>query len=267
MQKDIRVLIVEDDPYARDLMSLLLTRDWRTQVIAEVGSMDDLKGFLLGKDERIDLMIVDTEYPKGPEWPFDIAEMANMNNNPPTILFTGTRGDQDIVRRLLANDFGGYIIKGEILYALATAVSFAAAGFQVITPGVLRLIPRNALPSGVLMLDGRKFATGLTRRERELVRLGIIFNLSIRDIADELVLSAGWVSEIVSTIYRKLGMREILAGEVPLEDVFQDEAVLTRCKQIMARGNPDKEQGTLRKAPWMATLAFHLLTQPESDEF
>ena len=46
MQKDIRVLIVEDDPYARDLMALLLTRDWRTQVIGELGKKEEVIDFL-----------------------------------------------------------------------------------------------------------------------------------------------------------------------------------------------------------------------------
>ena len=42
MPKDIRVLIVEDDPYARDMMSLGLTRDWRTRVVGEVPNKGDL---------------------------------------------------------------------------------------------------------------------------------------------------------------------------------------------------------------------------------
>ena len=39
MAKDIQVLIIEDDPYARDLMTLLLTRDWRTHVIGEIADL------------------------------------------------------------------------------------------------------------------------------------------------------------------------------------------------------------------------------------
>jgi hypothetical protein len=39
MQKELNVIIVEDDPYARDFMSMLLRRDWRTQVVGEFSSL------------------------------------------------------------------------------------------------------------------------------------------------------------------------------------------------------------------------------------
>jgi len=57
MQKELNVIIVEDDPYARDFMSMLLRRDWRTRVVGEfislsekeivvktIKSLDDLTG-------------------------------------------------------------------------------------------------------------------------------------------------------------------------------------------------------------------------------
>jgi DNA-binding NarL/FixJ family response regulator len=266
MQKDIRVLIVEDDPYARDLMALLLTRDWRTQVVGEVGRTIEVSTFLDEVDRPVDLIILDTEYPGGENWLFEITERIQSLPNPPKILYTATRADGDLIRRLSSIGFGGYILKGEILYALATAVRQAYIGKVVITPGVLRAIPRRAFPVDTVLMDGRKSSTGLTEREIDLVRLGIIFNLALRDIADELVLSPGWVSEIVSTIYKKLGMREILSGELPLDAYFEDEAVLARTRQILTRGPGTNGDRKIRKAPWMATLAFHLLTQPEVDE-
>ncbi len=266
MKKDIRVLIVEDDAYARDLMALLLTRDWRTQVVGEVGRVDELETYIRELQGPVDLIILDTENPRGPNWPFDLTEKLRGLPRSPVILYTATRADAEIVARLTRIGFGGYVLKGEIHYGLATAARLAYMGETVVTPGVLQVVPRRVLAPGTIVLDGRKLGTELTDRESELVRLGIIFNLALRDISDELVLSSGWVSEIVSTIYKKLGMREILTGETPLEVVFEDEAILSRSRQILARGQKQGGQATLRKAPWMATLAFHLLTQPRRDE-
>jgi DNA-binding NarL/FixJ family response regulator len=266
MTKDIRVLIVEDDPYARDLMALLLTRDWRTQVVGEVGTQEDVGPFLTEPEHRVDLILLDTEKPKDPDWPFSIAEFVRGVPEPPTMLFTATTPNLQVIRRLLREGLGSYILKGDILYALASAVAQAAAGRLVITPRVRDAAPRRTFPYGTLVLDGRRPATGLTERERELVRLGIIFNLSIRDIADELVISSGWVSEIMSTVYKKLGMREILAGETPLESYFHNPAVVGRYGKILKRYPGRAESGKIRKAPWMATLAFHILTRPDRDE-
>jgi len=264
MAKDIRVLIIEDDPYARDLMSLLLTRDWRTRVVGEVASEDELKLFLSDELQTVDVVILDTEIPGEPGLPFRLAAQTKKMPHPPKILYTGTQPKREILEEVMHECCSGYILKQEILYALGAVVAAVRNGSCVISPGIHQMAGRFAFPDQTLILDGRRLTTKFSRRENELIRLGIIFNLAIRDIADELVLGAGWVSEIISTIYRKLGVREILTGEVPLDMYFTDEAVLEHCQTITQRAT--SKTGKLRKAPWMSTLAFHLLTVPEIDE-
>jgi len=263
MYKDIRVLIIEDDPYARDLMSLLLTRDWRTRVIGEVSGEGELEDFLAEEMQKIDVVVIDTEMPGEPGLPFRLAAITQKMPQPPKILYTGTLANHEYLDQISQPDKGGYVLKQEILYSLGTAVALIAKGTCVITPGVFQVAGRFGLPNGTMILDSRKRTTNFTRRENELIRLGIIFNLAIRDIADELVLGSGWVSEIVSGIYKKLGLREILTGEVPLEMYFTDEAVLHHIQQIVRRPKSNQPGEKMRKAPWMSTLAFHMLTVPE----
>ena len=266
MAKDIRVLIYEDDPYARDLMSLLLTRDWRTRVVGEIADQGELSLFLSEEMQKVDVVVLDTEIPGAPDLPAKLAVMTQELETPPRVLYTGTQAKRDILVQVMQNTCSGYILKQEVLYALGTAVTLVDSGTCVVTPGIQQIAGRYALPNGTLVLDGRRLTTNFSRRENELIRLGIIFNLAIRDIADELVLGAGWVSEIISTVYRKLGVREILTGEVPMDMYFTDEAVLQHCQEITKRATSRRADGSLRKAPWMATLAFHLLTVPEISE-
>jgi DNA-binding NarL/FixJ family response regulator len=263
MPKDIRVLIIEDDPYARDLMSLLLTRDWRTRVVGEVVSEDELNDFLSDELQKVDVVIIDTEMPGEPDLPFRLASVTQKLPRPPAILYTGTLTKHEIIDRVCRSENAGYVLKQEILYGLGAAVALVAKGTCVVTPGVFQIAGRYGFPNGTMILDSRKRTTNFTGRENELIRLGIIFNLAIRDIADELVLGAGWVSEIVSGIYKKLGLREILTGEVPLDMYFTDETVLAHIKQISRRSTTDQPGVKMRKAPWMSTLAFHMLTVPD----
>ena len=69
-----------------------------------------------------------------------------------------------------------------------------------------------------------------------------------------------------SGVYKKLGLREILTGEIPLDMYFTDEAVLAHIQQIVRRPKTDQPGEKMRKAPWMSTLAFHMLTMPEITE-
>ena len=266
MAKDIRVLIYEDDPYARDLMSLLLTRDWRTRVVGEVADQGEMGLFLSEEMQKVDVVILDTEIPGAPDLPARLAAMTQELPAPPRILYTGTMANRDILEKVMRASCSGYVLKQEVLYALGAAVTLVDSKTCVVTPGVQKIAGRYALPNGTLVIDGRRLTANFSRRENELIRLGIIFNLAIRDIADELVLGAGWVSEIISTVYRKLGVREILTGEVPLDMYFTDEAVLQHCLEITKRATSNRSDGSLRKAPWMSTLAFHLLTVPEISE-
>jgi len=266
MAKDIRVLIIEDDPYARDLMALLLTRDWRTRVVGEVAGETELTLFLSDEMQTVDVVVIDTEIPGEPGLPFQLAAITQKMPRPPKILYTGTLAKREVLEEVLQAHTNGYILKQEILYALGAAVAAVHKASCVITPGIHQIAGRFAFHDRTLIMDGRRLTTNFSRRENELIRLGIIFNLAIRDIADELVLGAGWVSEIISTIYRKLGVREILTGEVPLDMYFTNEAVLEHCREITNRATSDQPGGKLRKAPWMSTLAFHLLTVPEVNE-
>jgi len=115
-------------------------------------------------------------------------------------------------------------------------------------------------------LDGRPPVANFTHREKDVARLGLLFNLPQRDIADELVVSTDFVAETMSQLYEKLGVHELLSGETPLEQIFDDERLVARFRDILERSECYANGKAGRKAPWMPTIAFHLLTAPEIEK-
>ncbi len=267
MTKDIRVVIVEDDPYSRDFMAMLLARDWRTHVAAVFDSRaeTELKSFLEQPANRVDVLIIDTEVPVDPRQPGRVAQTAQAVKRPPKVLYTCTRPDPAFLEHAFDDHCGGCIVKGEILYALAAAVTATAEGRCVVTPGVQEALSRTNRPKNLLVMDGTTPVARFTPRETDLARLGLLFNLGQRDIADELVVSTDFVSEVMGHIYEKLGLHDILSGETELESFFSDETLLARCRAILANSK-DASGKPLHKAPWLSTIAFHLLTSPSSEE-
>jgi len=269
MPKDIHVLLIEDDLYARDLMSMLLTRDWRTRVVGEAGSESEVERFLRDPMNRVGAIVLDTEVPGDPDWPFRVAGYAQRSGEralgvePPAILCTATRPDPEMIRRVVNGKFAGYLLKREVGYALAAAIALAVKqGKWIITRGAYQLALRERirLPENAVVMDGTKPAANLTAREAEIARLAILFNHPHRDLSDELVIRADQVSKHVSSVYTKLGLDEILNGEISPEVFFQDQLVLQRFQKILDRVGTSK---SVRKTADMATLAFHLLTVPE----
>jgi DNA-binding NarL/FixJ family response regulator len=260
--KSIHVLIVEDDPYARDMMAMLLARDWRTRVVGELHAKQQVQEFFSHLEHRVDVVLMDTEFPERELLPLQIAEMIDRLENSPVTVYMGTHVDAEKIAKLLPHRFGGFLLKAEVLYALATAISQAAAGKIVLSPSAAEAAAGLDLPRQAHVLAGRSLEAEFPQRMSEILRLGLLFNLSQRDIADELVLSQNWVAEAISSAYQRLGLQEILSGEVELEDYFQDKIVLERGKAILQRPARSPKGRRIRKAPWMATLAFHLLTRP-----
>jgi hypothetical protein len=170
-------------------------------------------------------------------------------------VFTCTSPEPHILERILAAKGGGYIAKNEILYALATAITAAAKDQFVITPGVLIIAGRVELPEQTLIMDGTMPVANFTAREKDLTRLGLLFNLAQRDIADDLIISTDFVAEVMGQICEK-----------ELEIFFQDEKLKERCREILEQYAANGSRAG-RKAPGMSTLAFHLLTVPETTEF
>lgn len=266
MAKDIRVLIVEDDLYSRDMMTMLLTRDWRTRVIGELNGHDDVSNFLQQPLQQVDVILIGVETPTDQEWPFLALDLIRTHQNPGVILYAGTRVDQSVLAHASRKGFGGYLLKDEVIYSLASAVVLASKGNCVITPGVKMISNEIDWPLKTLIIDGSQKVANFSKRESEIVHLGILFNLAQRDIADELVIGTDWISEAMSNVYEKLGLREILSGEVPLDLYFDDETILVHCERILERARRNSSSGSLRRAPWMSTLAFHLLTTPKIEE-
>lgn len=261
MKRDIRVMLVEDDLYARDLMGLLLRRDWRTQVVAETGDMAAVAG-LLAKT-KVDLILLDAEHPADPRWAARILDAIKDVKNPPRIILTATSPDAAVLQSLKPAVYTGYLVKGEIAYSLAWAIALAAEGSWVITPGVEALAVKTgfAFPNHPVVLDGVRSVTPFTPREAEIARLAILFNLPRRDLADELTKSPSTIFESVSQVYEKIGLWDILDGEVDPAVYFAGhDLVLRHFKDSLADIWP---QGKGRKGHDKDTLAFHLLTIPE----
>jgi DNA-binding NarL/FixJ family response regulator len=264
MQKEIHVIIVEDDPFARDFMSMLLRRDWRTRVVGEYGSdcAIELHHALRQAARRVDVLLVDTEVPTDEHWPMKVAQITRTLERPPALLYTCTSPLQRTLEHVVETSGGGYISKREILYGLASAVTMAARGHFVMTPGVQMIAGKVRLPERAVVMDGMIPVAQFTPRETDIARMGLLCNLEQRDIADDLVVSTDFVAEVTGKVYEKLGLRDILSGEKPPEDYLQDEALLARFHTLMDQylETPGKKG---RKAPWMSTLAFHLLTVAE----
>lgn len=260
MLENVHVMIVEDDHFASNWMSLLLARDWRTHVSAEAATTADLKARLKSKSQKFHLILLDTEMPGDPYWLKEILAAIAASPNAPAVLLTGTHASEQKLLQCQAVHVRGFILKDEIRFSLAWAVALAMEWQWVLTPGVEAMMERAGLPipRPYAVMDGRNTVRNLTTHELNAARLAFLFSMERRELADELAITEDWSFGLVSKLYEKLGLDGLISGEVePQAYLGAHPTVLEHFEKIVTQARES------RKARDMEALAFHLLTMPE----
>lgn len=260
LSKEILVAILEDDVFACNWMALLMVRDWRTRVVGEFTSRAELIASLNDPKPMFDVLIFDVdmfgEYYKLS----DICQILQSKCQQAKILLTGIRPDPKVLQQVKDERIAGYVLKHEVGYALSWVITFLNEGHWVSTPGVQRLANEinYLLPDNTMILDGRKTILDFTDHEAEVARMAFIFSVGRRDLADELKISEQWSYGLVSELYKKMGLTDIIAGDADLFSYIGESKIIKRkFQEIIDQLGPSK------KARDMETLAFHLLTMPE----
>lgn len=260
MNKDILVAILEDDIFSSNWMSLLMVRDWRTRLIKEFKDRRELCTFLETKGQSFDVLIVDVDQ-FGEDFRVDeICTLLSNNDIKVKLLLTGVLPKASILRQIDDERVCGYVLKGEVGYSLSWIISFVYENRWVFTPGTMSLASRSnfIIPENKLIVDGRKTLPGFTDHEAEVARFAFIFSLGRRDLADELKISEQWSYGLVSELYKKMGLSDILSGEEDLFSYIPENPIIRgHFKRIL------EELGNSTKARDMETLAYHLITMPE----
>jgi DNA-binding NarL/FixJ family response regulator len=259
MGKEIRVAIIEEDPYALEWISLILARDWRTKV---VGGYSSLCQFLASEKNNltpVDSLLVDSDVLR--KHLSQVTAVGKDLKRPIHKIALGDRFDQDVLDQCMRGGFSGYLQKYEIGNSLAWALDFASNDAFVVTPSSERSVYSASgatLASEIICLDGRKPIANLTNHDLEVARMALIFSMERRELSAELGVSEDWGYGLVHTVYQKLGLEEFFSGEVdPAEYFGQNQILHDRFQEIVSRVEKSK------KAKDMEALAFHLLTMPD----
>lgn len=260
MRKEARVLIVEDDPFAENWMALLLARDWRTRVVAEASGLEEMLSALNAVEEKPNFVVLNLDLVSGIRDWSKLAPLAAPLVAPlPVLLVAKSAHMMEQIDPFPG--FCGCVLKSEIRHALSWAVALAEPEKWVITPGIEQHLRRPDRNIRVLVLDGRKSIHNFTEHEAEVARMALIFSMERRELSDEIKVSEDWSYGLVSTIYHKLGLEEILSGEVNPEEylgkAFTENA---RFQDIIRQAVRSRKKNDLE------SLAFHILCMPEIRE-
>jgi len=215
----IRVLVVDDDYYAREATRVLLSRDRRTRVWGVASSVAETQQLLTDSrpPAHPDVVLQDVHMTEGAHAGVDaIPGIKQLSPNAKILVMSMDR-DEDVIVSAVQAGADGYVWKNESADGIASAVVETAAGRFVVTRSVAERILGSAvdlhgyateiLPESHPYLD-------LTEALRETLHLYCVCGMSAGDVADELQVSVNTVYSRVKTAYAVLDARN-------REDAFQ----------------------------------------------
>jgi DNA-binding NarL/FixJ family response regulator len=215
----VRVLIVDDDYYAREATRALLSRDRRTRVWGVSASNQETDRLLRESAPAFhpDVILHDVHMTEGPRAGIEAIPGIKALAPSAKILIMSMDCAEDVIMDAIVAGADGYVWKNESADGLASAIVETAAGRFVVT----RSIAERLLGSAV---DLHGYATeilpeahpyrDLTDSIRETLHLFCVCGMSAGEISSELQVSINTVYSRIKTAYQVLDAKS-------REDAFQ----------------------------------------------
>ena len=197
MNKQIRVLIVDDHTLFRESLSRLLEADTVCKIVGACASVED--ALRIVAHEQIDLVLLDYDLSEKPGTRF-LDESRRCGFAGPVLMVTGGMAD-DVALRALDNGASGIFLKSSPLAELTQAIGRVMRGETWIDPGMVKTL--------LASVHGRSREVtqeSLSARERSVLRC-VFEGLSNKEIGQKLDISEGSVKAVLQQLFARTGVR------------------------------------------------------------
>jgi DNA-binding NarL/FixJ family response regulator len=198
----IQVLVVDDDPFIRESMNVILDLDKDLQVAGVCANGHEAAAFV--RQHPVDVVLMDIRMPicDGVEG----TKLLRALEHPPAVLILTTFDDDEYIAQAIRNGANGYLLKNVPPSRIISGIKTVHEGSVLIHPEIARKL------AGMLetpRTDANKPLTisGLTPAESQIVRL-IADGQSNKEIAASLFLSEGTIKNYITEILNKLELRD-----------------------------------------------------------
>jgi DNA-binding NarL/FixJ family response regulator len=197
MNKQIRVLIVDDHTLFRESLSRLLEADTQCKIVGACASVEE--ALTIVALEQIDLVLLDYDLGETPGTQF-LEESKRCGFSGPVLMVTGGMADA-VMLRALENGASGVFLKSSPLAELTQAIGRVMKGETWIDSGMVK-----ALIADANRRSNEARQESLSARERSVLRY-VFEGLSNKEIGQQLGISEGSVKAALQQLFARTGVR------------------------------------------------------------
>jgi DNA-binding NarL/FixJ family response regulator len=197
MDKQLRVLIVDDHTLFRESLSRLLEADTVCRIIGACSSVAE--ALQIVAKEQIDIVLLDYDLGEEPGIYF-LNESRRHGFSGQILMVTGGMSDE-VMLRALDNGASGIFLKNSPLAELMQAIRRVMQGEIWVDPGMVKVLIAGARRQG-----GESKQESLSTRERNVLRC-VFEGLSNKEIGQRLGISEGSVKAALQQLFARTGVR------------------------------------------------------------
>jgi DNA-binding NarL/FixJ family response regulator len=203
----IRVVLVDDDPWVRAGLGLVLRGAPQLEIVGEAG--DGAEGLEVIARTHPDVVLMDIRMPRMDG--LTATQRLSEHRDPPKVIVLTTFDADDHVVRALAQGASGFLLKDTSAAMIVEAIEKVAAGEPMLSPSVTAQLIRRVVDAQSTGADAGRARTatarlaGLSDRERD-VAVAVGHGKSNAEIAGDLFMSLATVKAHVSHIFVKLNV-------------------------------------------------------------
>jgi DNA-binding NarL/FixJ family response regulator len=204
----IRLLIVDDDPFIRESLKLILDLDPQISVVGTCINGNEAVRYIQ-EDRAVDVVIMDIRMPEcdGVEGTLLIKQI----DPDIAILILTTFDDDEYIIQALRNGANGYLLKNIAPDRIIEGIKTVATGNLLIHPSIAKKLTSFLQPRAIAAAatNSNDFLGQyeLTSAEQQVV-CHIADGKSNKEIAQKLFLSEGTVKNYITEILSKLSLRD-----------------------------------------------------------
>jgi DNA-binding NarL/FixJ family response regulator len=199
--REIRVVIVDDDPMVRAGLTMMLDGADGLRVVGEAGDGDEVPEAVAAHHPDLVLMDLRMRRVDG------VTATARVRRSPgaPVVVVLTTFDADDNVAAALEAGASGFLLKDSAPDHIVQALHRAAAGEPILAPAITRRMIQQKVTSEAVRRDARAALSSLSERESE-VTIAVAQGRSNAEIAADMYLSVATVKAHVSSVLTKLNL-------------------------------------------------------------